>query len=94
MDNADGAWRLVQQGNGDEMLDAAGEYGKAYALHPRNPDATAGLKKAADYIVDRLEKVPDRPERLRELKSVQEMSEFYAHYKPLTTAIDAAGGSH
>ncbi len=94
MSNAEGAWRLVQQGNGDEMLDAASEYGKAYALHPRNPDAAAGLEKAADYIVGRLEKVPDRPERLRELKSVQQMSEFYAHYKPLTAAIDAAGGSN
>lgn len=94
MGNAEGAWRLVQQGNGDEMLDAATEYGKAYALHPRNPDATAGLEKTADYIVGRLEKVPDRPERLRALKSVQEMSEFYAHYKPLTTAIAAAGGGN
>lgn len=94
MGNADGAWRLVQQGNGDEMLDAASEYGKAYALHPRNPDATAGLEKSADYIVGRLRKVADRSERLKELKSVQEMSEFYAHYKPLTAAIDDAGGGN
>ena len=91
MRNADGAWQLVQQGNGDESLDAASEYGKAYMLHPRNPQSTAGLKKAADYIVGRLKRVPDRTERLRELKSVQELSDFYAHYKPLTSAIEEAG---
>lgn len=90
--NAEGAWKLVQQGNGDESLDAASEYGKAYALHPRNPTAVAGLKKAADFIVSRVQTVPDRSERLQELKSVQELSEFYVHYKPLNAAIEAAGG--
>jgi hypothetical protein len=92
MHNADGAWQLVQQGNGDESLDAASEYGKAYMLHPRNPESAAGLKKAADYIVGRLKRVPDRAERLRELKTIRELSDFYAHYKPLTSAIEDAGG--
>jgi serine/threonine protein kinase len=90
--NAEGAWKLVQQGNGDESLDAASEYGKAYALHPRNSTAVAGLKRSADYIVGRLQAVPDPAERLQELKSVQALSEFYVHYKPLNAAIDAAGG--
>jgi serine/threonine protein kinase len=92
MANADGEWRLVQEGNGDESLNAASEYGKAYALHPRNPEATAGLKKSADYIVDRLNRVADRAQRLQQLKSVQDLSDFYANYKPLVAAIEEAGG--
>lgn len=92
MANAEGEWRLVQQGNGDESLNAASEFGKAYALHPRNPDATAGLKKSADYILDRLKSVTDRTERLQQLKTVQELSDYYATYKPLSAAIEAAGG--
>jgi protein kinase-like protein len=93
MANAAGEWRLVQQGNGDESLNAASEYGKAYALHPRNPDATAGLKKSADYILKRLDAVADRTLRLQELKTVQELSDFYVNYPPLRAAIaDVSGG--
>jgi hypothetical protein len=92
MANAAGEWRLVEQGNGDESLNAASEYGKAYALHPRNPDATAGLKKSADYIVKRLKDVADREARLQELKTVQDMSAFYVNYSPLVAAIEDAGG--
>jgi protein kinase-like protein len=92
MANAAGAWRLVEQGSGDESLDAASEYGKAYALHPRNREATAGLKKAADYIVNRLKAVGDREQRLQQLKTVQEFSDFYSNYPPLVAAIEEAGG--
>lgn len=92
MANADGEWRLVQEGNGDESLNAASEYGKAYALHPRNADATAGLKKSADYVLNRLNSVGDRNERLRQLKSLQALSDFYANYEPLGVAIENAGG--
>jgi serine/threonine protein kinase len=92
MTNAAGAWRLVEQGSGDESLDAASEYGKAYALHPRNRQATAGLKKAADYIVNRLKAVGDREQRLQQLKTFQEFSDFYSSYPPLVAAIEEAGG--
>jgi hypothetical protein len=92
MTNAAGEWRLVQQGNGDESLNAASEFGKAYALHPRDAEAAAGLEKAADFIVDRLRRVDDRAERLQQLKALQGMSDFYLRYKPLTSAIEEAGG--
>jgi serine/threonine protein kinase len=92
MANGEGEWRLVQQGNGDESLNAASEFGKAYALHPRNAEATAGLKKSADYILQRLQGVGDRAQRLQQLKSVQELSDFYTGYKPMVSAIEAAGG--
>jgi hypothetical protein len=92
MANAKGEWRLVQQGNGDESLNAASEFGKAYALHPRDAEAAAGLEKAGDFIVDRLRRVGVRAERLEQLRALQGMSDFYLNYKPLTSAIDEAGG--
>lgn len=92
MANAAGEWRLVEQGNGDESLNAASEFGKAYALHPRNAEATAGLKKSGDYIVERLKGVSDREQRLQQLKIVQELSEFYKNYPPVVAAVAAAGG--
>jgi hypothetical protein len=92
MANADGEWRLVQKGMADESLDAASEYGRAYALHPRNPDATAGLKKSADYILKRLQRVADPTERLHNLKSLQDISKFYSDYQPVVEAIEEAGG--
>jgi serine/threonine protein kinase len=92
MANAQGEWRLVEQGNGDESLNAASEFGKAYALHPKNPEATAGLEKSADYVIQRLQRVSDRAERLQQLKSFEGLSDFYAGYKPLVAAIEAAGG--
>jgi hypothetical protein len=92
MANAEGEWRLVQQGNGDESLNAASEYGKAYALHPRNPDATVGLKKSADYILGRLNRIDDRADRLQKLKKMQDISDYYASYNPVVTAIRESGG--
>jgi hypothetical protein len=92
MGDADGEWRLVEQGMGDECQNAASEFGQAYALHPRNPDATAGLKKSADCILARLLRVGDRARRLAQLKNLQGMSDFYGSYQPLVTAIEAAGG--
>lgn len=90
MANADGEWRLVQQGMGDESLNAASEYGQAYALHPRNPEAVAGLKKSADYILQRLRGGNDRADYVRQLESVRELSDYYATYQPLVSAIDSA----
>ncbi len=92
MANAEGEWRLVQEGLGDESLNAASEFGKAYALHPRNPDATEGLKKSADYILNRLSRIDDRADRLQKLKEMQEVSDYYASYKPVVAAIREAGG--
>ncbi len=87
---ADGEWRLVTQGEANESLNAAMEYARAYALHPRNPAAVAGLTRVADYLIERLERVGDREERLRQLRSLQGLSDFYANYRPLTQAIEKA----
>src|SRR5579863_335423 len=97
MSAGDGEWRLVQQGSTEQINEAVQEYAQAYALHPRDPDATAALKKAADYWVARLQQIGDRSERLKQLqalrKTLLEDSDFYKLYQPLTEANSNAGGS-
>jgi hypothetical protein len=72
----------------EASADAADRFADAYALHPRNPEAVAGLKEAADrfiaYWADR--KDPDRA--LEELRKFRSKSEFYAGYAPLEKAIE------
>jgi Protein kinase domain len=92
MSDGAGEWQLVQQGHGEQILEAVRAYGRAYALHPRDSDAIAGLRKTADYILDRLRSYPDPAERLPMLESVDEASDYYAGYKPLRVAIQEAGG--
>jgi Protein kinase domain len=92
MSDGDGEWRLVQQGHGEQILEAVRAYGRAYALHPRDSDAIAGLRKTADYVLDRSRAEPDTSERLPMLESLDEASEYYASYKPLRVAIKDAGG--
>jgi hypothetical protein len=92
MSDGDGEWRLVQQGHGEQVLEAVRAYGRAYALHPRDPDATAALRKTADYILNRARAYPDPQERLQMLKSAYDASDYYENYEPLRTAIKDAGG--
>jgi hypothetical protein len=92
MSDGDGEWRLVQQGHGEQILESVRAYGRAYTLHPRDSDAIAGLRKTADYVLDRSRAEPDARERLPMLESLDEASEYYAGYKPLRVAIKDAGG--
>ena len=92
MADGDGEWRLVQQGNGEQILEAVRAYGRAYALHPRDPDAIAGLRQTADYILGRSQAYSDPAERLQMLESLDEASDYYSSYKPLRIAIKEAGG--
>jgi hypothetical protein len=92
MSDGDGEWRLVQQGNGEQVLEAVRAYGRAYALHPRDADAIDGLRRTADYIIERAHSIPEAAERLQMLQSVNEASDYYIGYKPLKAAIREAGG--
>lgn len=92
MADGDGEWRLVQQGNGEQILEAVRAYGRAYALHPRDQAAIVGLRQTADYILERLRNYSDPAERLQMLESVDEASDYYSGYKPLRVAIKEAGG--
>lgn len=93
----DGEWRLVQQGATGEINGALQSYAQAYALHPRNPDASAALKRSADFMVDQVRRESDRSERLVKLKALRkallDYSDFYKTYRPVTEAIREAGGS-
>lgn len=69
--------------------DAAQYFADAYALHPRNPDAVAGLEHAADAAIAWYSKAPDKGAALDELRKFQAKSEYYEHYDPLANAIES-----
>ena len=93
MSDGDGEWRLVEQGSGDQMMEAVREYAQAYALHPRDAEATAALKKSADYILEKLQRIEDPTVRLKTLRELESVSAFYTTYRPLKKAIKRADGS-
>jgi hypothetical protein len=93
MNNGDGEWRLVLKGYGDQMMEAVHEYAQAYELHPRDAAATAALEKSADYIVQKLDQINDPSVRLKSLRELQGVSNFYVTYRPLKNAIKKAGGA-
>jgi len=74
----------------EASADAADYFAQAYAIHPRNPAAVAGLKSAADYFVDWWSRQPDQSQALQELQKFQQKSDYYQSYAPLTRAIEKA----
>jgi serine/threonine protein kinase len=92
---ADGneALRLVRDSHLIEAsADAADRFAAAYAIHPRNPQAVAGLEQAAAYFIDywdtqNNQEGHDRERALQELKKFQEKSDYYRGYGPLTRAL-------
>jgi hypothetical protein len=71
----------------EASADAADRFADAYAIHPRNPEAVAGLDHAADYFIDWWAAQPDQNHALEELKKFRDKSEYYQGYAPLTRAI-------
>jgi serine/threonine protein kinase len=65
--------------------DAANAFAKAYQHHPKDPDAVAGLKEAADVFIPWCESQPDA---LVKLKEFQARSQFYQSYGPLNRALE------
>jgi len=72
--------------------DAATDFGEAWQLHEKDPEAVRGLRTAADYAIDWYSRLPDRHEALVQLRMFESRSEFYKTYGPLQKAIRAAGG--
>jgi serine/threonine protein kinase len=72
--------------------DAANDFGEAYQLHEKDPEAVRGLESAAEYAIEWYSKQPDRREALTQLRLFQSRSKFYETYKPLQKAIRASGG--
>ena len=88
---ADGneALRLVRDSHLIEAsADAADRFAAAYAIHPRNPQAVAGLEQAAAYFIEYWDSQQDSERALQELRKFQEKSDYYRGYGPLTRALE------
>jgi predicted Ser/Thr protein kinase len=81
---ADEAWGFYEsEGGGDAVLSAIDQYAKAYEIHPRNRDAVAGLKKAADAA---LQEAGDDEARIAAAKLIKPLSRYYTTYPPIAEA--------
>ncbi len=69
----------------DAAIQAVDRYSEAYALHPRNREAVAALKKAADALLA----MPGIDEKTRQAlaKDLQTKSAFYEKYSPVVDAV-------
>jgi serine/threonine protein kinase len=74
----------------DTAENAAADFAKVYALHPRDPDAVAGLKETAATVIEWAQAQPDRKVALSVLQSLQTKADYYKNYTPLTRAIERA----
>jgi serine/threonine protein kinase len=96
MEEGDYAFRFATtELAGDEALaaiyrDAVENYAEAYALHPRNPDADAALRRSLDFLSANLGAADRevRDEAIAVLKDDQRRFEVLATYEPLQRAID------
>ena len=66
-------------------INAVDLYGQAYAIHPRNREAVAALKKSADSLLA----IPNLDEKMRQAlaKDLQTKSSFYEKYAPVVDAV-------
>jgi hypothetical protein len=69
----------------DAAINAVDLYGQAYAIHPRNREAVAALRKSADALLA----LPGLDAQTRQAlaKDLQTKSAFYEKYAPV---VDAA----
>jgi hypothetical protein len=86
--DADRSWQLVSAGQSFLINDALAHYGAAFDLHPRDPQAVAGLKRSADYVIERLEHSPDHAAAAAQLEDMKKRSAFLESYAPLVAAIE------
>lgn len=69
----------------DAAINAVDLYGQAYAIHPRNREAVAALKKSADALLA----LPGLDEKTRQelAKDLQTKSAYYEKYAPVVDAV-------
>ena len=67
--------------------DAADYFGKAYAIHPKDPLAERGLEQAADYAIEWFLKRPDRQMAREQLERFSDKSVYYKQYPPMQKAL-------
>lgn len=84
MQQGNEAWQFFATAHMSDAADTAiSHYAKAYDDHPRNRDAVAGLKKAADALLALPNSETDRQAFAKEL---QKRSAFYEKYAPVVEA--------
>lgn len=76
---------FVNEHQTDAAINAVDLYGQAYAIHPRNREAVAALKKSADALLA----LPGLDEKTRQAlaKDLQTKSMFYEKYAPVVDAV-------
>jgi serine/threonine protein kinase len=92
--DGDRSWQLVTTGQSFLINDALTHYGAAFDLHPKDPQAVAGLERSADYVISKLEQAPDRQAAAAQLEEVQKRSIYLESYPPLTKAIERLHAPH
>lgn len=87
MTQGDEAWQFFERDHiSDGAFSAIEFYAKAYDLHPRNRDAVAGLKKAADALL----KLPaNDTERQSLARVLYDKSIYYQKYAPVIDACES-----
>jgi hypothetical protein len=85
MAQGDQAWQFYARDNiSDGAVSAIDFYVKAYDIHPRNREAVAGLKKAADAVLALPISEMDRQALAKDL---YDKSVFYQKYAPVVDAV-------
>jgi len=85
MAEGDAAWQFFERDHiSDGAASAVDSYALAYEIHPRNREAVAGLKKAADALLGLPGNEKDRQALAKEL---QKKSIFYEKYAPVVDAV-------
>jgi serine/threonine protein kinase len=84
MTQGDEAWQFYERDNiSDGAVSAIDFYAAAYNIHPRNREAVAGLKKAADAVLGLPTNEKDRQALAKDLYN---KSIFYQKYAPVVDA--------
>jgi serine/threonine protein kinase len=85
------ALRLIEEQHIiDTAEDAAAAFAKAYSLHPRDPDAVAGLNSTAEAVIGWADTQPDKKTAATVLETLRLQADYYNNYEPLTRAIRRA----
>jgi hypothetical protein len=88
MQEGDRAWELVAAGQTFLINDALAHYGAAFDLHPKDHRAVAGLSRATDYVIGKLEGTSDPQAAAAQLQDLQQKNTYLDSYQPLRAAID------
>ena len=86
MADGDGFWGFYEREHqADAIFGAVENYADAYDIHPRNRQAVAALRKAADTLLG----MPglDEKQRQEAAKFLLSQSEFYKKYTPVVEAV-------